>query len=259
MSRLQQSLLIGVGLVVLTLAAYNPLWENDFIDVDDQPHIVDNPYVREGLTADGLEWAWTTFRSGNWIPLTWMSLQLDASLSHSLQDPANKGGALPPVVHAQNLLWHLATVVLLFVVLRRLTGALWCSALVAALFAVQPLHVESVAWASERKDVLSTFFWVLGLLAYGRYVERPSVGRYLLVVVPFVLGLLAKPMLVTFPCVLLLLDWWPLQRWAGAGLPLPAGKRGKGSGVKGKATPHPQPLSHKGRGGKNERPAALGS
>ncbi len=118
-----------------------------------------------------------------------------------------------PIFHGQNLLWHTATVLLLFAILRRMTGAPWRSALVAALFAVHPLHVESVAWASERKDVLSAFFWVLTLLAYHRYTQRPHFGRYLLVVGPFVLGLLAKPMLVTLPCVLLLLDFWPLQRW----------------------------------------------
>jgi len=223
MPRFRLRLLVSVGLVVLTLAAYGQLWDNDFIDVDDQPYIEANPLVRAGLTSSGLRWAWTTDMSGNWIPLTWMSLQLDASLSNLLQDPAGNRGPLAPLFHAQNLLWHTATVVLLFVVLCRLTGGLWRSALVAALFAVHPLHVESVAWVSERKDVLSTFFWVLTLLAYCRYTEQPSVGRYLLIIAALVLGLLAKPMLVTLPCVLLLLDWWPLQRWpagVAAGGPL---------------------------------------
>ncbi len=219
--------LLSAGLVALTFWAYGPLWSNHFIDVDDETFIVKNPAIGGGLTASGLKWSWTNFESGNWIPLTWMSLQLDASLSNLLRGPGSNKVPLAPVVHAQNLLWHVATVLLLFAVLRRLTGALWRSLLVAALFTVHPLHVESVAWASERKDVLSTFFWVLGLLAYGRYVERPSLGRYLLVMAPFVLGLLAKPMLVTFPCVLLLLDWWPLRRWPAAGPLLPSPQEGK--------------------------------
>src|SRR5207244_3861678 len=120
----------------------------------------------------------------------------------------------PAGYHVTNLLWHTANVLLLFVALRRLTGRLWPSAAVAALFALHPLHVESVAWVSERKDVLSTFFWMLTLLAYARYVERPGNGRYLCVFVALVLGLMAKPMLVTLPFVLLLLDYWPLQRVA---------------------------------------------
>jgi tetratricopeptide (TPR) repeat protein len=206
--------LVGVGLVVLTLAAYGPVWRNDFINLDDNDGIVDNPNVSGGLTPRDVRWAWTTFRQGNWIPLTWLSFQLDASLS-----PPGPGGRHVPdpvLFHAQNLFWHTATVVLLFCTLRRMTGALWRSAFVAALFAVHPLHVESVAWATERKDVLSTFFLVLTLLAYARYAERPDRVRYLLVLVPFVLGLLAKPMLVSLPLCLLLLDYWPLRRWQAA-------------------------------------------
>ncbi len=212
---------VSVGLVLLTLLAYGPVWDNDFINLDDAPFILDNPGVRDGLTLRNLTWAWTTFYEGCWMPLSWMSLQVDADVSAWLQG-SGKRIPLAPIFHGQNLLWHTATVLLLFAVLRRMTGALWRSALVAALFAVHPLHVESVAWASERKDVLSAFFWVLTLLAYHRYTQRPHFGRYLLVVVPFVLGLLAKPMLVTLPCVLLLLDFWPLQRWRWgrpAGLP----------------------------------------
>jgi hypothetical protein len=211
-----QSLVLLSGLVVLTLLAYCPVWDNDFINLDDKPWITENPAVLSGLTVPGIQWAWTTFHGASWVPLTWLSLQADASLSRAIQGPRSKFVPLAVVFHGQNLFWHCATVVLLFVALRRMTGAVWRSALVAALFAVHPLHVESVAWATERKDVLSTFFLVLTLLAYGSYVQRPGVGRYLLVVVCFVLGLLAKPMLVTLPCVLLLLDWWPLQRWQNA-------------------------------------------
>jgi tetratricopeptide (TPR) repeat protein len=224
MRRLGTPVLVSVGLVVLAVSAYAPVWHNEFINLDDVDGIVDNPHVREGLTAANLHWAWTTFRQGNWIPLNWMSLQLDASLG-----PPDVPS--PAIFHSQNLLWHAATSVLLFLALRRLTGSVWCSALVAALFAVHPLHVESVAWATERKDVLSTFFLALTLLAYSSYVECPSPQRYVLVAVAFALGLLAKPMLVTLPCVLLLLDFWPLHRWgwpAEAKAPA-AGGKGKGS------------------------------
>jgi tetratricopeptide (TPR) repeat protein len=235
MRRLPVPALVSAGLVALTLAAYAPLWGNDFIDLDDGLYVWQNPHVLGGLTADNVAWAWTTTHAGFWLPLTWLSLQLDASLC-----PAGPGGGPSPVLavvcHAQNLFWHTATVVLLFYTLRRMTGALWRSALVAGLFAVHPLHVESVAWATERKDVLSTFFLVLTVLAYARYAERPSARRYLLVLVCFVLGLLAKPMLVTLPFGLLLLDGWPLGRWARSA----AG--GQGGQAAGKSPPAPKPL-----------------
>jgi protein O-mannosyl-transferase len=196
---------IALALALLTIAAYRDAPFNNFIDLDDPDYASANPNVRDGLTPAGFVWALTTFHAANWHPLTWLSLQLDASLL----------GPGPVGYHLTNLLLHTANVVLLFLVLRRMTGALWRSALVAALFAVHPLHVESVAWVAERKDVLSTFFWVVTLAAYAHYAARPSPGRYLLVMALFVLGLLAKPMLVTLPCVLLLLDYWPLRRLAG--------------------------------------------
>lgn len=207
------TLLVCTGLVGLTLLAYGRLWRNDFVNLDDLDAISQNPGVGLGLSKPGFDWAWTTFRTGNWIPLTWLSLQLDASLFRMLKGTLSSSVSPAAVVHAQNLFWHTATVLLLFLTWHRLTGAFWRSALVAALFAVHPLHVESVAWASERKDVLSIFFGVLALLAYSRYCERPGWGRYLVVAAALVLGLLAKPMLVTLPFVLLLLDWWPLQRF----------------------------------------------
>ncbi len=213
MPRDRLPLLVCTGLVVLTLLAYGPVWRNDFVDLDDEDIVLRNQFVKNGFSPAGIRWAWTTFFYGNWIPLTWMSLQLDGSLTALLQGSTDPLGPSALIFHGQNLFWHIATVVLLFVTLRRLTGALWRSALVAALFAVHPLHVESVAWVTERKDVLSTFFLVLALLAYGSYSARPTLARYLLVTGCFVLGLLAKPMLVTLPCALLLLDWWPLQRW----------------------------------------------
>ncbi len=212
MARARLSVVISAGLVALTVAAYGPLWRNDFINLDDEFYVTNNSEVLHGLTPHDIEWAWTTFHTGNWIPLTWMSLQLDASL-FSTRLLGGKTAPWAPGFHAQNLMWHTAAVVVLFLGLTRMTGALWRSALVAALFAVHPLHVESVAWASERKDVLSTFFGALVLLTYARYAASPSPGRYAVVVVSFVLGLLAKPMLVTLPFVLMLLDWWPLRRW----------------------------------------------
>jgi tetratricopeptide (TPR) repeat protein len=187
------------------------MWRNDFIDFDDGVYITKNDYVKGGLTVHDVAWAWTTFHGGYYIPLTWISFQIDAGL-FPLDDAA--GGALPnpAVFHAQNLFWHTATVLLLFVVLRRMTGAFWPSAVVAALFAVHPLHVESVAWATERKDVLSTFFWVLTMLGYYRWTQTRTPAFYVAMLSAFVLGMLAKPMLVTLPFALLLLDFWPLRR-----------------------------------------------
>jgi protein O-mannosyl-transferase len=158
--------------------------------------------VLGGLTWENVSWAFTTFHSANWHPLTWLSLMADATLS----------GTDPGGFHRTNVLLHLLDTELLFFVFWGMTGGFMESALVAALFGVHPLHVESVAWISERKDVLSTLFWILTLEAYRRYVRRPGAGRYLLVTLPFALGLMCKPMLVTLPFVLLLLDFWPLQR-----------------------------------------------
>ncbi len=195
---------IGAALVVVTLAVYGRCFTYPFVDFDDAAYGTQNPRVAAGLTADGVRWAFTTFENSNWHPLTWLSLQLDVTLF---------GGQDPGAFHRTNVVLHAANALLLFLVLGRMTGAAWRSAFVAALFAVHPLHVESVAWVSERKDVLSTLFWMLTLAAYAAYARRPGPGRYLLVVLALGLGLLAKAMLVTLPCVLLLLDWWPLGRW----------------------------------------------
>src|SRR5947209_7911029 len=197
-------LLLTLALTGLTLAAYAPVLGGgyEFLNIDDDEYVTDNPHVQAGLTSSSLWWALTSFHANNWHPLTWMSLQLDRSVF----------GPDPWGFHATNLLLHTANVLLLFWALRRLTGSTWRSACVAAFFAVHPLHVESVAWVAERKDVLSTLFWMLTLLAYAHYVARPCLSRYLLVVLALTLGLMAKPMLVTLPCVLLLLDYWPLRR-----------------------------------------------
>ncbi|HJT76518.1 MAG TPA: tetratricopeptide repeat protein, partial [Gemmataceae bacterium] len=196
--------LLALALVLLALAAYAPVLRGgyDFLNVDDDEYVTANPPVQAGLTGPSVWWALTAFHSHNWHPLTWMSLQLDRQLY----------GPGPFGFHLTNVLLHAANAALLFLALRALTGAVWRSVIVAAFFAVHPLHVESVAWVAERKDVLSTFFWMLTLWAYAAYAARPGWGRYLLTLAPFGLGLMAKPMLVTLPCVLLLLDWWPLGR-----------------------------------------------
>jgi Tfp pilus assembly protein PilF len=187
----------------VTLAVYWPLRNSYFINYSDPFYVTDNSHVTEGLSTSSARWALTTTYRNNWHPLTWLSLQLDDELY----------GLNPHGYHLTNLLLHTVNVILLFWVLRRMTGAVGPSALAAALFAIHPLHVESVAWVAERKDVLSTLFWMLTLWAYLRYVERPGVGRYACVALALALGLMAKPMLVTLPFVLLLLDFWPLRRF----------------------------------------------
>jgi hypothetical protein len=174
----------------------------EFVNYDDPQYVTANSHVQEGLTVAGVRWAFTTFTEGNWHPLTWISLMLDGSI----------GGLDPRVFHLTNLILHLANTLLLFLVLDRMTGLPRRSAVTAALFAIHPLHVESVAWIAERKDVLSTLFMLLTLAAYVGYVERPGLARRLAVVLLFALGLMAKPMLVTLPVLLLLLDAWPLRR-----------------------------------------------
>ena len=194
-------LLVILGLSFLVLAIYWQVGGYGFINLDD-PQYATNPQVLRGLTHPGMTWAFTTFSEANWHPLTWLSLMADVELF----------GASPQWHHRVNILLHCANTVLLFLVLWRMTGGLWQSAFVAALFGVHPLHVESVAWVAERKDVLSTLFWLLTMGMYLRYVRKPGVGRYLAVAASLALGLMCKPMLVTLPFVLLLLDGWPLAR-----------------------------------------------
>jgi len=193
----------------MTLAVYWQVLGYDFVNYDDDGYIIENPYVREGLTKKSILWAFTSFHLGNWHPVTWISHMLDCELF----------GLKPGMHHLTNLIFHIANTLLLFLVLRRMTGSIWRSGFVAAVFALHPLHVESVAWIAGRKDVLSTLFWVLTLWAYVRYCERLSVFRYFLILIFFTLGLMAKPMLITLPFVLLLLDYWPLNRlnldWSG--------------------------------------------
>ena len=192
--------LIVAWLLLLTAVIYAQVAGFEFTNYDDTAYVPDNAQVRDGFTIRGIGWAFTTFETANWYPLTWISLMLDCQLF----------GPRAGAVHAVNAVLHAADVLLLFAALRRMTGRRWPSAVVAALFAVHPLHVESVAWVAERKDVLSTLFFLLALLAYHWYVVRRSVGRWSLVFLSMAVGLLCKPMLVTLPFVLLLLDYWPL-------------------------------------------------
>jgi protein O-mannosyl-transferase len=203
--RLRGVLLIGLLLAAMTLILYWPVQEFDFVNFDDDVFLGDNLPSYNGLSKEGLAWAFRTFHTGNWHPLTWMSHMADIEI-YGL----HAGGH-----HRTNALIHAAAVVLLFLVLSGMTQSTWASALVAALFAIHPLHVESVAWVAERKDVLSGFFWILTMGMYARYAEHPTTGRYLLVVLSFGMGLMSKPMIVTLPFVLLLLDYWPLRRYAG--------------------------------------------
>jgi tetratricopeptide (TPR) repeat protein len=202
MSRYRAEMVACLLLALLTVCALGNVSGYDFVNYDDPDYATENPRVQAGLTRESVVWAFTTTRAGNWHPLTWLSLELDQQLY----------GLQPASFHRTNLILHVINTLLLFLCLRRMTGLVGRSAVVAALFAVHPLHVESVAWVSERKDVLSTLFWMLTMLAYAWYVERPGWGRYLPVLAAFALGLMAKPMLVTLPCVLLLLDYWPLGR-----------------------------------------------
>jgi len=201
-------ILICLGLVILTVITFWSLKDCGFINFDDDIYVYENAYVQSGLNWNSIGQA-VSFsseileKSANWHPLTWLSLMLDYQIF----------GLNPQGFHLINLLFHVMNTILLFLILRRMTKTLWPSAFVAALFAIHPLHVESVAWIAERKDVLSTFFWMLTMGAYSYYVEHPGFRRYVFVLLFFVLGLMAKPMLITLPFVLLLLDYWPLQRF----------------------------------------------
>ena len=196
-------LMVCLFLGLITLAVYWQVRDHEFINYDDPLYVTKNHHIKSGLTLKTIVWSFTAEVAANWHPITLLSHMLDVQLF----------GMNPGSHHLTNLFFHMANTLLLFLVLRRMTGALWQSAFVAALFAVHPLHVESVAWVAERKEVLSTFFWILTMWGYVRYVEHPGVKRYVLVVAFFMLGLMAKPMLVTLPFVLLLLDYWPLKRF----------------------------------------------
>ncbi len=241
---------IATSLAIATLLLFLPARHFDFLNWDDLSYVAQNDYVKSGVTTEGIRWAFTKSHSGNWHPLTWISHMVDCQLF----------GLKPMGHHVTNVLFHSANAALLLLLLRKLTGSVWRSALVAAVFAVHPLRVESVGWISERKDVLSTFFGLLSLMAYSNYVsgvrcevsgkDQSTVRSpeskvqspkskvwYGATLVLFALGLMSKPMLVTWPFVLLLLDYWPLKRTTGNTSPLPSPQSGEGDGwqVTGKA------------------------
>jgi tetratricopeptide (TPR) repeat protein len=196
---------IALLLALVTLAIYLPVLHDGFVNYDDDDYVTTNRMVKNGLTPAGIHWAFTTFHSANWHPVTWLSHMLDCQLF----------GLNPAAHHFVNALIHSANAALLFILLLRLTRLAWPSLMVAALFAWHPLHVESVAWVAERKDVLSTFFALLSLLSYAKFVKENCRHSFWFALIFFALGLMAKPMLVTLPFVLLLLDYWPLGRVAG--------------------------------------------
>ncbi|HEX2340090.1 MAG TPA: tetratricopeptide repeat protein [Vicinamibacterales bacterium] len=193
---------LALAIVAAVAIVFAPVARHGFVNFDDPQYVSENPFISDGLTLRGIAWAFTTGYAGNWHPLTWISHMLDVQVF----------GLSAGAHHVMNVVLHTASALLLFLLLYRITSAIGRSWFVAALFAVHPLHVESVAWIAERKDVLSALFWMLTIWAYVRYVHRPAVAPYSLVGVLFALGLMAKPMLVTLPVTLLLLDVWPLRR-----------------------------------------------
>ena len=193
---------VCVVLVLATVLSYRGVRSNDFVSLDDYDYVMENPQVQHGVNAQSIEWAFTVFHSANWHPLTWISHMIDWQLYGK-----NAGGH-----HFTNLCLHSANAVLLFLLLLYITSFIWRSAIVAFLFALHPAHVESVAWLAERKDLLCTFFWFASLLAYAWYVRKPSWKRFAWVIGGFACALMSKPMAVTLPFTLLLLDYWPLRR-----------------------------------------------
>ena len=193
---------ICIFLIVATFCVYSQVQDHEFINYDDYQYIKDNWKIKSGLTSESISWAFTTFYGYNWFPITWLSHIFDYQLY----------GLNPKGHHLTNLLFHIANALILFMVLLRMTGKLWRCAFIAAMFAFHPLNVESVAWVAERKNVLSTLFWLLTMWAYIHYAEKSTIKNYGLVLLFFALGLMSKPMLVTLPFVLLLLDYWPLRR-----------------------------------------------
>jgi len=195
-------LYLSILIAVLTLAIYWQVLDYGFINFDDPTYVIENKHIRDGLTIEGVKWAFTSFYASNWHPLTWLSHMLDIEFF----------GMNPGMHHLSNITIHTLNAVLLFILLERMSGVLWRSAMVAALFALHPLHVESVAWISERKDILSTFFGILTLTAYVRYTRMHGLKRYTQMTVLFICSIMSKPMMVTLPLLMLVLDFWPLKR-----------------------------------------------
>src|SRR5664280_2068634 len=199
----RQKLIVYLVLTVITFAVFWQVNQYAFINLDDDVYVTANSRIQSGITLNGFLWAFSTGYSDTWNPLVWLSFMFDYQL-HGL----NAGG-----YHLTNVILHVMSALLLFWLFNRMTGAIWRSAFVASLFALHPLHVESVAWIAERKDVLSAFFWMLTLCLYVYYTEKPVIRRYLLVIFSFICALMSKPMVVTLPVILILLDYWPLRRF----------------------------------------------
>ncbi|MHC4159082.1 MAG: tetratricopeptide repeat protein [Planctomycetota bacterium] len=212
----KQLFVVVVVLLCVTSAVYWQVRNHEFISLDDPKYVTANRQVQAGLSWENIKWAFTTKHASNWHPLTWLSHMLDCHLFGR-----NAGWH-----HFVNLLFHLVNTLLLLFVLHRMTKALWPSAFVAAMFALHPLHTESVAWVAERKDVLGMFFWLLTMWAYAAYAEHPGFIKYMIVLLVLALGLMVKPMLMTVPFVLLMVDYWPLRRFGGNELKVPAAGNG---------------------------------
>ena len=200
----RKPVILSSVLVFAVLLVYAPTSHHAFLDFDDGQYVTQNQHVHTGFSLSNVAWAFTSFYASNWHPITWLSHMLDCQIF----------GLNPGAHHSVNLTLHLMNVLLLFTLLRRGTGAVWRSFLVAALFAVHPLNVENVAWVAERKSLLSALFFFLAIAAYGWYVQRPGWKRYVAVGATFSLALMSKPMAVTLPLILLLLDYRPLNRCA---------------------------------------------
>ena len=204
MSSLRIETIIGLLILLVTVLVFSQVQHHDFINYDDPLYVTENPHIRDGLTWKGISWAFTAVHACNWHPVTWLSHMLDIEFY----------GLNPKGHHMTNVMFHAVNALLLFVVFSRMTKAVFPSALISAIFALHPLHVESVAWAAERKDVLSAFFWLLTMWAYSRYTKGAGLTGYFFVCFLFLCGLMAKSMVVTFPFVLLLVDFWPLGRFS---------------------------------------------
>lgn len=194
--------MVALSLILAILFIYYQTRSFDFVLLDDDVYILNNPYTSRGLSSENVKWAFSSSHGGFWIPLTWLTYMVDSQL-HGLD---------AGYYHMTNLIFHILNTLLLFAVFRQMTGDIWRSGFVAALFAVHPVHVESVAWVSERKDLLFAFFWLLTMWRYHHYAKQPCIRRYSVVALFFAAGLMSKPMMVTLPCALLLCDYWPLRR-----------------------------------------------
>jgi len=201
--RVRFEFVISLSLILAILVVYYQTNNYDFVLLDDDVYITNNPFIKGGWNSENIKWAFSNSHGGFWIPLTWLTYMVDSQL-HGLD---------AGYYHITNVIFHIFNTLLLFFLFRQMTGDIWRSGFIAALFAVHPVHVESVAWVSERKDLLFGFFWFLTMWSYHRYIKQPDISRYSLVILFFIAGLMSKPMIVTLPFVLLLCDYWPLKRF----------------------------------------------